>query len=49
MQYAGPQGLYPGLDQVNVILPQLLKGLSLVKIVLSVDGQSSNPVEINLS
>lgn len=44
--YAGPQGTFPGLDQVNVGLPLNLRGAGEVDVVLTVDGQSSNPVRI---
>jgi uncharacterized protein (TIGR03437 family) len=44
--YAGPQGTYPGLDQVNVALPLTLHGVGEVDVVLTVDGQTSNTVRI---
>lgn len=44
--YAGPQPYYPGLDQVNLALPLYLSGAGTVKVVLTVDGRMSNPVEI---
>jgi len=44
--YAGPQGTWPGLDQVNVALPVSLRGAGLVDAVLTVDGRSSNAVQI---
>jgi uncharacterized protein (TIGR03437 family) len=44
--YAGPQGTYPGLDQVNVGLPLSLHGAGVVDVTLAVDGQSSNTVQI---
>ena len=44
--YAGPQGTYPGLDQVNVGLPVSLHGAGVVDVTLTVAGQSSNTVQI---
>ena len=44
--YVGDQFAYPGLDQVNVRLPQSLAGAGLVDIVLSVDGKTANTVKI---
>jgi uncharacterized protein (TIGR03437 family) len=44
--YAGPQGSYPGLDQVNVALTLELRGKGEVDAVLTVDGQTANPVRI---
>jgi uncharacterized protein (TIGR03437 family) len=33
--YAGPQGQYPGLDQVNVQLPASLAGSGVVNVVVT--------------
>ncbi len=44
--YAGPQGFYPGLDQVNVLLPRSLAGAGRVEVRLAVDGLWSNTVEV---
>ena len=44
--YAGPQGEFPGLDQVTVALPLTLHGVGEVDVVLTVDGQTSNTVRI---
>jgi|SRR5579884_2018106 len=46
--YAGPQGSFTGLDQVNVLLPQSLRGSGDADVILSVDGQTTNPVRINI-
>src|SRR5205807_9391579 len=40
--YAGPQPQFPGLDQVDVLLPAALKGAGTVEVSISVDGQASN-------
>ena len=44
--YAGPQGGYAGVDQVNILLPGALAGAGRVKLVLTVDGQMANTVEV---
>jgi uncharacterized protein (TIGR03437 family) len=46
--YAGPQGVYVGLDQVNIILPQSLRGAGSVPVVLTVDGQAANTVTVSI-
>jgi uncharacterized protein (TIGR03437 family) len=46
--FAGAQGQFVGLDQVNVILPQALRGRGSVPIVLTIDGQTTNTVTINV-
>lgn len=47
VQYAGPQG-YPGLDQVNIGVPLSLRGAGVVNVVLTADGQDSNPVQVQI-
>jgi uncharacterized protein (TIGR03437 family) len=47
-QYAGPVANFVGLDQVNVGLPLTLRGSGEVNVVLTVDGQTSNAVTINI-
>ncbi|MGI8733630.1 MAG: Ig-like domain-containing protein [Pyrinomonadaceae bacterium] len=42
VEFAGAQGLLPGLDQVNVILTPQLAGAGLVRLTLIVGGQRSN-------
>jgi uncharacterized protein (TIGR03437 family) len=46
--YAGPAPNYSGLDQVNVGMPLALRGSGEVNVVLTVDGQASNVVTINV-
>jgi uncharacterized protein (TIGR03437 family) len=46
--YAGPTPNYAGLDQVNVGLILSLRGSGESKVVLTVDGQASNTVTINV-
>jgi uncharacterized protein (TIGR03437 family) len=46
--YAGAQPQYPGLDQVNLVIPRSLAGAGEVPVVLTIDGQTANVVSINL-
>jgi len=46
--YAGPQPEFPGLDQVNVRIPQLLAGRGAVTVELTVFGVAANPVVLVL-
>ena len=44
--YAGPQGQFAGVDQINVSLPRTLAGAGLAGITLTVDGHPANPVTL---
>jgi phospholipase C len=44
--YHGPQNTYPGLDQINVLIPSDLKGRGRQDVVATVNGQASNPLWI---
>jgi uncharacterized protein (TIGR03437 family) len=44
--YSGPQGTYPGLDQVNLLIPASLAGKGRLNVVLTAAGKPSNPVYI---
>ena len=46
--YAGAQGSYQGLDQVNVLLNPSLAGSGQVTLQLTVDGVLANPVTVNI-
>lgn len=46
--YAGPEELIPGLDQVNVPLGLNLRGSGLVNVSVTVDGVTSNAVQIDI-
>jgi uncharacterized protein (TIGR03437 family) len=46
--FAGPQGQFPGLDQVNLSLPQTLHTRGETDVVLTVDGHVANTVRVNL-
>ena len=46
--FAGAQGYFPGLDQVNVKIPRTLVGRGDATIIFSVAGRSSTPVTVNI-
>ena len=46
--YLGPQGIFLGLDQVNLLLPRTLKGRGSATIQLTTDGRASNPLTIEI-
>ena len=46
--FAGAQGEFAGLDQVNLQVPASLRGRGDVPVVLTVDGQTTNTVTINI-
>ncbi len=46
--YAGPQGGFVGLDQINLRLPRFLAGRGLVNIAIDSDGFIANIVQINM-
>src|SRR5262249_20770315 len=48
VQYAGAQGGFQGLDQVNVLLPQSLAGKGSVTIRLTAGGISANPTNVTI-
>jgi len=46
--FAGAQGSFVGLDQANVRIPRALIGRGDADVVLTVDGQQSNAVHVNI-
>ncbi|MEO8100743.1 MAG: Ig-like domain repeat protein [Acidobacteriota bacterium] len=44
--YAGEQGTYPGLDQINVRLTAQLQGLGMVNVICKAAGATSNTVSL---
>jgi uncharacterized protein (TIGR03437 family) len=45
--YAGPQGEFPGLDQINAgPLPRSLQGRGVVDAIFTVNGKTSNRVTL---
>nr|MDQ3011815.1 hypothetical protein [Acidobacteriota bacterium] len=48
VDYAGAQGDFAGLDQINVRLPRSLAGRGEVDVVLTADGRAANVVRISI-
>ena len=48
VEYLGSQGFFSGLDQVNVLLPKTLKGKGEVDLFLTINGDVTNKVRINV-
>jgi len=48
VSFAGDQGAFAGLDQVNVLVPRNLAGSGSVNIVLTASGQTANTVNISV-
>lgn len=46
--FAGPQGGFVGLDQVNLRLPRSLAGRGEVDVVLTAEGKTANVVKVNV-
>ena len=46
--FAGPQGSFVGLDQVNLRIPRTLAGRGEVEVQLRVDGKATNTVRIGI-
>jgi uncharacterized protein (TIGR03437 family) len=46
--YAGPQGGFAGVDQLNLLVPSRLAGRGEVEIRLNVDGRVANPVRVQI-
>jgi uncharacterized protein (TIGR03437 family) len=46
--YAGPQGRFAGLDQMNIPLARALAGRGTVNIIATVDGRPTNIVQVNV-
>jgi uncharacterized protein (TIGR03437 family) len=44
--YLGAHPDFPGLDQVNILLPGALRGAGSVTLILTADGVESNPVAL---
>ena len=48
VDYAGSQGAFIGLDQINILLPPSLKGRGEVDVALTIDGVVLNTVRIHI-
>lgn len=46
--FAGPQGSFAGLDQINITLPQSLAGTGEASLYLIADGQMSNVASLKI-
>jgi uncharacterized protein (TIGR03437 family) len=46
--YAGAQGQYAGLDQINISIPRSLAGTGEASVYLVADGKMSNMVTVNI-
>jgi uncharacterized protein (TIGR03437 family) len=46
--FAGAQGTFAGQDQINIELPKTLRGVGVVDVALTVDGQATNAVKIHI-
>jgi uncharacterized protein (TIGR03437 family) len=49
VEFAGAQGSFVGLDQVNLRLPRSLRGMGDVSISLTVDGKTANALTITMA
>lgn len=47
VQYAGQQGDFVGLDQINLLLPRTMIGRGEVDLVLTTDGKTANTVRLS--
>ena len=48
VDYAGLQGGYVGLDQLNIVIPTGAGGSGEVDLILTVDGKQANKVRVNI-
>jgi uncharacterized protein (TIGR03437 family) len=48
LSYGGPQGTFPGLDQINVLIPRPLAGKGSVDVIVAAGGKKSNPVNVTI-
>jgi uncharacterized protein (TIGR03437 family) len=46
--YAGPQGSYHGVDQINLLLPRALAGRGPMDLILTVGGRPANTVRVDV-
>lgn len=48
VSYAGAQGSFAGLDQINIAIPRSLTGSGSVDVVVRVDGKNANAVTVSI-
>ena len=46
VSYAGAQGVYSGLDQINILIPPSLAGSGTVNVIITSGGRPSNAVKV---
>jgi uncharacterized protein (TIGR03437 family) len=46
--YAGAQGTFEGLDQINALLPRSLAGRGAVEVSVTVDGKQANALKVTI-
>jgi uncharacterized protein (TIGR03437 family) len=46
--YGGAQGTYPGLDQINAVLPSSFAGMGLVELYVAIGNTASNVVTVSI-
>lgn len=46
VDFAGAQGQFVGLDQVNVVVPREVAGRGAVEVILTVGSRAANPVQV---
>lgn len=49
VEYAGAASVYPGLDQINVVLPPEADGAGVLTLSIAIGGDTSNPVTFAVS
>jgi uncharacterized protein (TIGR03437 family) len=48
VQFAGDQGTYYGLDQINIAIPASYRGAGQINLRVAADGLSANTVTVNI-
>ncbi len=49
VEYAGPQGFFAGVDQLNILLPNTLRGKGEITVRVKVEDKISNTVKIKIA
>jgi len=48
VSFAGSQGGFVGVDQINALIPRILTGRGEIDLALTVDGRPANTVRVNI-
>ncbi len=48
VEYAGRQKAYPGVDQINVVVPAALEGTGTIDLTIVVGNSRSNSATVNI-